>query len=84
MTEPAFPPTVGVSSTNPKDMPAGHAAIPVWNAENWLYEGKADRDLARSIAAFIQEMSSAKPTVKPSRAPEIKRVVRPIDVEPHR
>jgi len=45
---------------------------------------KADRDLARSIAAFIQEMSSAKPTVKPSRAPEIKRVVRPIDVEPHR
>ena len=31
-------PTVGVSSTYPTDMPANHAAIPVWNAENWFYE----------------------------------------------
>ena len=54
MTEPAFPPTVGVSSTNPKDMPAEHAAIPVWNAENWLYEdwpvGQKIRSLRRTIS----------------------------------
>ena len=45
---------------------------------------KADRDLARSIAAFIHEMPSARPTIKPSRAPEIKQVTRPIDIAPRR
>ena len=47
-------PTVGVSSTFPADMPADHAAIPVWNAENWFYEdwpvGQKIRSLRRTIA----------------------------------
>jgi acyl dehydratase len=47
-------PTVGVSSTFPKDMPTEHAAIPVWNAENWFYEdfevGHRIRSLRRTIA----------------------------------
>ena len=34
----AFAPTVGVSSTHPSTMPAEHARLPVWNAENWFYE----------------------------------------------
>ncbi|TGU58710.1 amine oxidase, partial [Mesorhizobium sp. M2D.F.Ca.ET.147.01.1.1] len=34
----SFPPTVGVASTRPSDMPADHAELPVWNAENWFYE----------------------------------------------
>jgi acyl dehydratase len=46
--------TVGVSSTNPKDMPEDHAALPVWNAENWFYEdwpvGQKIRSLRRTIA----------------------------------
>ena len=33
-----YEPTVGVESTNPKDMPVEHSEIPVWNAENWFYE----------------------------------------------
>ncbi len=47
-------PTVGVSSTHPKDMPEGHSAIPVWNAENWFYEdfdvGHRIRSLRRTIS----------------------------------
>lgn len=47
-------PTVGVSSTRPKDMPAEHADIAVWNAENWLYEdwpvGQKIRSLRRTIS----------------------------------
>ena len=47
-------PTVGVSSTHPKDMPADHADIPVWNAENWFYEdfevGHKIRSLRRTIS----------------------------------
>ena len=47
-------PTVGVSSTFPKDMPAEHAEIPVWNAENWFYEdwpvGQKIRSLRRTMA----------------------------------
>jgi acyl dehydratase len=50
----AFAPTVGVGSTFPKDMPEGHAALPVWNAENWFYEdwpvGQKIRSLRRTIA----------------------------------
>jgi len=46
--------TVGVSSTYPKDMPADHAEIPVWNAENWFYEdfeiGHKIRSLRRTIS----------------------------------
>ncbi|HET7413485.1 MAG TPA: MaoC family dehydratase [Pararhizobium sp.] len=45
--------TVGVSSTHPADMPAEHAELPVWNAENWFYEdwpvGHKIRSLRRTI-----------------------------------
>jgi len=48
------PATVGVSSTHPTDMPADHAALPVWNAENWFYEdwpvGQRIRSLRRTLA----------------------------------
>jgi acyl dehydratase len=47
-------PTVGVSSTHPSDMPTDHASLPVWNAENWLYEdwpvGQRIRSLRRTMA----------------------------------
>ncbi|HEV2897209.1 MAG TPA: MaoC family dehydratase [Pseudaminobacter sp.] len=50
----SFAPTVGVSSTHPSDMPADHADIPVWNAENWFYEdwqvGHKIRSLRRTMA----------------------------------
>lgn len=46
--------TVGVSSTHPKTMPEAHAALPVWNAENWFYEdwmvGHKIRSLRRTIS----------------------------------
>ena len=49
-----YEPTVGIESTNPKDMPPDHAAIPVWNAENWFYEdviiGHKIRSLRRTIS----------------------------------
>lgn len=49
-----FAPTVGVSSTFPRSMPAEHAALPVWNAENWFYEdfeiGHKIRSLRRTIS----------------------------------
>ena len=49
-----YTPTVGVSSPHPKDMPADHAEIPVWNAENWFYEdfeiGHKIRSLRRTIS----------------------------------
>lgn len=52
--ETSFAPTVGIDSTLPKDMPAAHAAIPVWNSENWYYEdwqpGHCIRSLRRTIA----------------------------------
>ncbi|MDQ0323209.1 hypothetical protein QO002_005415 [Pararhizobium capsulatum DSM 1112] len=46
-------PTVGVSSTLLSDMPANHAALPVWNAENWFHEdwpvGQKIRSLRRTL-----------------------------------
>lgn len=49
-----FPPTVGISSTRPASMPEEHAALPVWNAENWFYEdwivGHKIRSLRRTIS----------------------------------
>jgi acyl dehydratase len=49
-----FPPTVGVASTHPANMPADHAALPVWNAENWFYEdwqvGHKIRSLRRTFS----------------------------------
>lgn len=54
MTEPTAKPTVGVHSTNPTTMPADHARLPVWNAENWFYEdfevGHKIRSLRRTIS----------------------------------
>jgi acyl dehydratase len=50
----AFAPTVGVASTHPSDMPVDHAALPVWNAENWFFEdfevGHKIRSLRRTIS----------------------------------
>lgn len=47
-------PTVGIASTHPKTMPADHASLPVWNAENWFYEdfevGHRIRSLRRTIS----------------------------------
>lgn len=49
-----FEPTVGTVSTHPRNMPAEHAELPVWNAENWFYEdwqpGHRIRSLRRTIA----------------------------------
>ena len=49
-----FAPTVGVASTFPRTMPEDHAALPVWNAENWFYEdfevGHKIRSLRRTIS----------------------------------
>ena len=45
---------------------------------------KADRELARSIASFIQEMPSTTPSAVPSRAPRIEQVSEPIDIDPRR
>jgi acyl dehydratase len=53
-TNVSFLATVGVSSTNPASMPADHARLPVWNAENWFYEdfeiGHKIRSLRRTIS----------------------------------
>ena len=57
MTE-TFPPTVGVASTHPQDMPPDHAAIPVWNAENWFYEDFAVGHKIRSLRRTISEGES--------------------------
>ena len=50
----SFEPTVGVATTNPTDMPAAHAELPVWNAENWFYEdwpvGQKIRSLRRTMS----------------------------------
>jgi Relaxase/Mobilisation nuclease domain len=45
---------------------------------------KSDRDLARSIATFVQEMPSAAASTVPSRVPEMKPVSKPIDIDPRR
>jgi len=60
--------------------------------EAWMQVGRAlaasgdqaDRDLARSIATFIQEMPSTTPSAVPSRVPELKLVSKPIDIDPRR
>ena len=60
--------------------------------EAWMQVGRAlavsgdqaDRDLARSIAKFIREMTSTIPAAVPSRAPELEPVSRPIDIDPRR
>jgi hypothetical protein len=60
--------------------------------EAWMQVGRtlavsgdqADRDLARSIATFIREMTSTIPAAVPSRAPELEPVSKPIDIDPRR
>jgi acyl dehydratase len=54
----AFVPTVGVSSTRPTDMPVEHAALPVWNAENWFYEDWSVGQKIRSLRRTISEGES--------------------------
>jgi acyl dehydratase len=53
-----FSPTVGVSSTHPKNMPEAHAALPVWNAENWFYEDWLVGQKIRSLRRTISESDS--------------------------
>ncbi|WDR05241.1 MaoC family dehydratase [Devosia rhodophyticola] len=50
--------TVGVSSTFPKTMPAEHAELPVWNAENWFYEDWAVGHKIRSLRRTMSEGES--------------------------
>ena len=55
----------------------------------WMQVGRAlassgdavDRELARSIAAFVREMPPATPSTMPGRAPEREPVAKPMDVE---
>lgn len=63
MRKQPFAPTVGVHSTHPSDMPADHAEIPVWNAENWLYEdwpvGQRIRSLRRTVSEGESQLFNA-------------------------
>ena len=60
--------------------------------EAWMQVGralatsaeKADRDLARSIAAFVQEIAPASPTVAPRTQAQPTPASRPVDIEPRR
>tara|TARA_B100001964_G_scaffold224831_1_gene272035 strand:- start:136 stop:693 length:558 start_codon:yes stop_codon:yes gene_type:complete len=48
-------PTVGIESTNPKNMPKEHGEISVWNSENWFYEDVIIGHKIRSIRRTISE-----------------------------
>ena len=50
--------TIGVSSTHPKSMPEDHAALPVWNSENWFYEDWEPGHRIRSLRRTISEGES--------------------------
>jgi acyl dehydratase len=50
--------TIGIESTNPKTMPEAHAALPVWNAENWFFEDFAIGHKIRSLRRTISEGES--------------------------
>ena len=58
MSEPSMnhsmKPTIGVGAHRPLGMPADHAGIPTWNAEDWLYEdfevGHKIRSLRRTLS----------------------------------
>jgi hypothetical protein len=60
--------------------------------EAWMQVGRAlatsaektDRDLARSISAFVQEMAPADQTAVPRTQLQPTQVVKPIDIEPGR
>ncbi|CCV12032.1 MaoC domain protein dehydratase (fragment) [Mesorhizobium sp. STM 4661] len=53
-----FAPTVGVASTHPANMPRDHAALPVWNAENWFYEDWPVDQKIRSLRRTMAEGDS--------------------------
>ena len=48
-------PTVGIESTDPKNMPKEHGEIPVWNSENRFYEDFIIGHKIRSIRRTISE-----------------------------
>ena len=50
-----YKPTVGIESTDPKNMPKEHGEIPVWNSENWFYEDVIIGHKIRSIRRTISE-----------------------------
>ena len=50
-----YEPTIGLESTNPKDMPKDHSEIPVWNSENWFYEDVIIDHKIRSLRRTISE-----------------------------
>jgi len=60
--------------------------------EAWMQMGRAlaassnqsDRDLALSIATFVQEMPLTPSSGEPGRTPEMKSVSKPIDIDPRR
>jgi len=60
--------------------------------EAWIQAGralatsaeKADRDLARSIAAFVQEFAPVSPTVASKTQTEPTPAPKPIDIDPRR
>ena len=60
--------------------------------EAWMQVGrtlatssdKADRDLARSIATFIQQMPSTETSTMPTRARDLTPAPKPIDIDPRR
>lgn len=49
---------IGIHPRGLPGLPADHAAIPVWNAENWFYEDFAIGDKIRSIRRTISEGES--------------------------
>lgn len=54
----AFAQSVGTSSNHPATMPPAHAALPVWNAENWFYEDWPVDQKIRSLRRTISEGDS--------------------------
>ena len=50
-----YKPTIGIETTNPKNMPKDHADIPVWNSENWFYEDVILDHKIRSLRRTISE-----------------------------
>ena len=49
---------IGVHARGLPGLPADHAAIPVWNAENWYFEDFQPGDCIRSIRRTISEGES--------------------------
>ena len=79
------------SRTNAKSSPQARATR-VAAVEAWMQVGRtlavssdpADRDLARSIAAFVKEMPLSMAAFEPSKGPEVSTVPKTIDIDPQR